>query len=86
MTFTSRRSPAERFATGSGGAAIITDAASLMAAIRGEDGTWIKAEQEAVLAKVSQQTGATKQEQKHVEKERRQLVREEEPGEPGSTV
>ncbi|MEA2217988.1 MAG: carbamate kinase [Solirubrobacteraceae bacterium] len=40
---------AERFATGGGRAAIITDAASLMAAIHGEDGTWIQAEQEAVL-------------------------------------
>jgi carbamate kinase len=40
---------AERFATGGGGASIITDAQSLLAAIRGEDGTWIQAEQEAVL-------------------------------------
>ncbi|HEU0316889.1 MAG TPA: hypothetical protein VFR49_06140, partial [Solirubrobacteraceae bacterium] len=40
---------AERFATGGGRAAIITDSDSLMAAIRGEDGTWIQAEQEAVL-------------------------------------
>ena len=40
---------AERFATASGGASIITDAESLMAAIKGEDGTWIQAEREAVL-------------------------------------
>ncbi|MEA2481709.1 MAG: carbamate kinase [Thermoleophilaceae bacterium] len=40
---------AERFATGGGHAAIITDAESLLAAIRGEDGTWIQAEQEAAL-------------------------------------
>ena len=40
---------AERFATGSGGAAIITDAESLLSAIKGEDGTWIQAEPEAAL-------------------------------------
>ncbi|MGI8729252.1 MAG: carbamate kinase [Solirubrobacteraceae bacterium] len=40
---------AERFATGTGGAAIITDAESLLSAIKGEDGTWIEAEQEAAL-------------------------------------
>jgi carbamate kinase len=40
---------AERFATAGGHAAIITDAESLLAAIRGEDGTWIQAEQEAAL-------------------------------------
>ncbi|MEA2194293.1 MAG: carbamate kinase, partial [Solirubrobacteraceae bacterium] len=40
---------AHRFATGGGRAAIITDPASLLAAIRGEDGTWIEAEQEAAL-------------------------------------
>ena len=40
---------AHRFATGGGRAAIITDPASLLAAIRGEDGTWIQAQQEAAL-------------------------------------
>jgi carbamate kinase len=40
---------AERFVTGGGHASIITDADSLLAAIKGEDGTWIQAEQEAVL-------------------------------------
>ncbi len=40
---------AHRFATGGGRAAIITDPQSLLAAIRGEDGTWIEAEQEAAL-------------------------------------
>lgn len=40
---------AERFATGSGGAAIITDAASLLDAIKGDEGTWIEAAQEPAL-------------------------------------
>jgi carbamate kinase len=40
---------AERFVRGGGRAAIITDADSVLAAIRGEDGTWIQAEQQAVL-------------------------------------
>jgi carbamate kinase len=40
---------AERFATGGGHAAIITDAESLLSAIHGDEGTWIQAEQEAVL-------------------------------------
>jgi carbamate kinase len=40
---------AERFATGGGRASIITDADSLLAAIKGDDGTWIVAEPEAVL-------------------------------------
>ena len=41
---------AERFASsGEGRASIITDAESLLSAIKGEDGTWIQAEREAVL-------------------------------------
>jgi carbamate kinase len=40
---------AERFASGGGRASIITDAASLLAAIHGDDGTWIEAEPEAAL-------------------------------------
>ena len=39
-----------RFATGGGRAAIVTDAASLPAALRGEDGTWIEAARQAVAA------------------------------------
>jgi carbamate kinase len=41
---------AERFVSGGGRAAIITEAAALLPAIRGEDGTWIEAEREAVPA------------------------------------
>jgi carbamate kinase len=40
---------AERFATGGGGVAIITDAESLLPAIHGEDGTRIQSEHEAAL-------------------------------------
>jgi carbamate kinase len=39
-----------RFATGGGRASIVTDARSLVAAVRGEDGTWIEAAREAVAA------------------------------------
>jgi hypothetical protein len=35
--------------TGGGHAAIITDAESLLSAIKGEDGTWIQAEPEVAL-------------------------------------
>ena len=41
---------AERFAGGGGRAAIITEPAALLPALRGEDGTWIEAEREAVPA------------------------------------
>jgi carbamate kinase len=40
---------AERFVRGGGRASIVTDAESLLAAIRGEEGTWIVGEPEAAL-------------------------------------
>ncbi len=40
---------AERFASAGGLAAIVTDADSLLDAVRGEGGTWIQAQREAVL-------------------------------------
>ena len=39
-----------RFASGGGRATVVTDAASLRAALRGEEGTWIEAASEAVPA------------------------------------
>jgi carbamate kinase len=41
---------AERFVRGGGRAAVVTDACSLLPAIRGDDGTWIEASREAVVA------------------------------------
>ena len=41
---------AERFVRGGGRAAVITDARSLLPAIRGEDGTWVDASREAMVA------------------------------------